>query len=170
MTLEFLEQYGGHYHAAGLTLKKENLDAFALKFEKVARQTLSPEMLIEEQIVDLELSFNQIFTPEENRLKVPRLKRILKQFEPHGPGNMKPVFYSKNVFSTDVRILKDAHLKLSLTQPDSDVILEGIGFNMADKADIVAAGVPFEVVYTLEINRWNDRERLQLNIKDVREV
>lgn len=167
---EFLEQFGGHFHAAGLTLKEENLDAFALKFEEVAKANLSPEMLIEEQIVDLELSFDQIFTREENRLKIPRLKRILKQFEPHGPGNMKPVFLSKNVFSTEMRVLKEAHLKMSMTQPNTDVIMEGIGFNMAEKADIVAAGVPFDVVYTLEINRWNDRERLQLNIKDVREA
>lgn len=165
----FLEQFGGHFYAAGLTMKEENLDAFALKFEEVAKANLTPEMLVEEQVVDLELSFDQIFSQEENRLKIPKLKRILRQFEPHGPGNMKPVFLSKNVFSTDLRVLKDAHLKLSMTQPSSDVIMEGIGFNMAEKADIVAAGIPFDVVYTLEINRWNDRERLQLNIKDVRE-
>lgn len=164
-----LEQFGGHFHAAGLTIKEENLDAFALLFESVASEALSPEMLVEEQVVDLELSFNQIFAPEENRLQIPRLKRILKQFEPHGPGNMKPVFLSKNVFSTELRILKDAHLKIAMTQPNSDVILEGIGFNLAEKADLVASGVPFDVVYTLEINRWNDRERLQLNIKDIRE-
>ena len=127
-------------------------------------------MLVEEQVVDLELSFEQIFKPEENRLQIPRLKRILRQFEPHGPGNMKPVFLSRNVFSTELRVLKEAHLKMSMTQPNSDLIMEGIGFNMAEKADLVASGVPFDVVYTLEINRWNDRERLQLNIKDVREA
>jgi len=167
---ELLEQFGGHYHAAGLTLKEENLEAFTLLFEQKAQEVLRPEMMVEEQVIDLELSFNEIFTPEENRLKIPKLKRILKQFEPHGPGNMKPVFISKNVFSTEVRVLKDTHIKLSMTQPDSDVILEGIGFNLASKADVVAAGMPFDVVYTLEINRWNDRERLQLNIKDFREA
>lgn len=166
---ELLEQFGGHFHAAGLTMKEEHLDAFEQKFEEVTRKQMTPEILIEEQIVDIELFFDQVFHPEENRLKIPKLKRILRQFEPHGPGNMKPVFISKNVFSTDLRVLKEAHLKLSLTQPNTDVILEGIGFNLAHKADIVAAGVPFDVVYTLEINRWNDRERLQLNIKDVRE-
>lgn len=167
---ELLEQFGGHYHAAGLTLQEENLDAFALRFEAVAREMIAPEMLVEQQDVDIELRFNEIYTLEENRLKIPKLKRILRQFEPHGPGNMKPVFVSRNVFSTDMRLLKDTHLKLAMTQPNCDVILEGIGFNMADKADIVASGVPFDVVYTLEINRWNDRERLQLNIKDVREA
>jgi len=125
---------------------------------------------VEEQIIDIELSFSQIFQKDENRIKVPKLKRIIKQFEPHGPENMKPVFISKNVFSTDVLLLKEAHLKLSMTQPNNDVVIEGIGFNMADKKDIVASGLPFDVVYTLEINRWRDRETVQLNIKDIRET
>ena len=164
-----LEEYGGHMYAAGLTLKPENLEAFMQAFEKVAEKTIPKEDLIPEQEIDIQLEFNQIFGPQENRLKIPRLKRILKQFEPHGPGNMKPVFISKNVFSTDVRLLKDVHIKLSMTQPQHDVVIDGIGFNQGEKMDVVAAGVPFDVVYTLEINAWRDRETLQLNIKDVRE-
>tara|TARA_R110002072_G_scaffold303031_1_gene491519 strand:- start:17828 stop:19552 length:1725 start_codon:yes stop_codon:yes gene_type:complete len=167
---DLLEQFGGHTFAAGMTLKPENLDAFKVKFEQVASESLSKELMVEEQIIDIELSFNQIFSPEENRMKVPRLKRIISQFEPHGPENMKPVFISKNVYSTDVRVLKDTHLKLSMTQPEFDVIIEGIGFNMADKKDIVSSGMPFDIVYTLEINRWRDRETVQMNIKDIREV
>ena len=49
-------------------------------------------------------------------------------------------------------------------------IPSGIGFNQGEKIDVVATGIPFDVVYTLEINRWNNKESLQLNIKDVREV
>ncbi len=101
-------------------------------------------------------------------MKIPRLKRILNQLEPHGPGNMKPVFISKNVFSKDIRILKDEHLKLTLTQSTSDVVLEAIGFSMAEKIDLVANGIPFDILYTLETNTWNNRETLQLNIKDIR--
>ena len=165
----YLEQFGGHTFAAGMTLLPENLEEFKKQFEKVASETLTKELMVEEQIIDIELAFNQIFGPEENRMKVPRLKRIISQFEPHGPENMKPVFISKNVYSTDVRVLKDAHLKLTMTQPQFDVAIEGIGFNMADKKDIVASGLPFDVVYTLETNRWRDRETVQMNIKDIRE-
>ena len=165
---EFLEQFGGHTFAAGLTMKPESLEPFKKKFEQVASNVLTPELMVEEQIVDIELSFDQIFQKEENRMKVPKLKRIIKQFEPHGPENMKPVFISKNVFSTDVRVLKDAHLKLSMTQPENDVVIEGIGFNLAEKKDIVASGLPFDVVYTLEINKWRERETVRLNIKDIR--
>ena len=167
---EHLEQFGGHMYAAGMTLKRENLEPFMEAFEAYAKENLTLEMLIEEQEVDVELGFNQIFSSEENRMKIPKLKRILSQFEPHGPGNMKPVFISKNVFSTDMRLLKEAHIKLSMTQPEHDVVIEGIGFNQSESANIVAAGMPFDVVYTLESNKWMDRETLQLNIKDVRET
>lgn len=167
---EHLEQFGGHKYAAGMTLKRANLEPFVEAFETYAEANLTVEMLIEEQEVDIEMGFNQIFSSEENRMKIPKLKRILSQFEPHGPGNMKPVFISKNVFSTDMRLLKEAHIKLSMTQPEHDVVIEGIGFNQSESANIVAAGMPFDVVYTLESNKWMDRETLQLNIKDVRET
>lgn len=165
---ELLEQFGGHMYAAGLTLKHENLAAFSTRFEEVVQRSLAKELRIEEQIVDLELTFDQLFQPEENRMKLPKLKRILKQLEPHGPGNMKPVFVSRNVFATDIRVLKEAHLKLQVVQPPHDLVVEAIGFNMADKIDEVAAGIPFDMVYTLESNRWNGKETLQMNIKDVR--
>lgn len=164
-----LEQYGGHKYAAGMTMKKENVGAFKKAFEAEVEKRIPKELLVEEVSVDMELDFDQIFGPEENRLKIPRLKRILNQFEPHGPGNMKPVFLSKNVYATDIRLLKDAHLKMSMVQPDNDVVLEGIGFFLGHKMDDVASGIPFDLVYTLEVNRWKDRETLQLNIKDIRE-
>lgn len=167
---DLLEEFGGHKYAAGLSLKKENLELFKNRFEKTVKDKITKELLVPEQKIDLNLSFNQIFTQEENRLQIPRLKRILNQFEPHGPGNMKPVFTSNNVFTTDARVLKEAHLKLSMTQPESDLIIDGIAFNMAEKMDAVASGLPFQVAYTLESNKWNGKETLQLNIKDIREM
>ena len=165
-----LEQFGGHTHAAGMTMALENVTAFQEHFEKVVRESITIEDETPEQEVDIEIDFNEIFTNGENRMKIPRIKRILEQFEPHGPGNMKPVFLAKNVYSTDVRLLKYVHLKLSTTQPNSDVVIEGIGFNLGDKIDDVAAGVPFDLVFTMESNKWNNRETLQLNIKDIRSV
>ncbi|NVK64568.1 MAG: single-stranded-DNA-specific exonuclease RecJ [Flavobacteriales bacterium] len=165
---DLLEKFGGHKYAAGLTMKEENVHEFMSAFEAAVSESIDPKLLIPEEKIDLELSFDDVFRKEENRMKIPRLKRILRQFEPHGPGNMKPVFVSTNVFSTNLRVLKDAHLKLSVTQPESDVVLEAIAFNQADKEEDVASGIPFDVAYTLEINRWQDRETLQLNVKDIR--
>lgn len=163
-----LEQFGGHTHAAGMTLPLENVELFIDHFEEVVREMMTPEDMAPEQAVDLKLSFKEIFTSGENRMKLPRLKRILEQFEPHGPGNMKPVFLAENVYAADMRILKGEHLKLAVVQPDSDVALEAIGFGMAEKQDEVASGLPFDMVFTLETNRWNGKEILQLNIKDIR--
>ena len=163
-----LEQFGGHTHAAGMTLALENVDDFRREFDKVVNELITLEDATPEQEIDLEISFDQIFQPGENRMKLPRLKRILDQFEPHGPGNMKPVFLVRNVYATDQRILKDEHLKLKVVQPNSDVALDAIGFNLADKADLTASGVPFDLAFTLETNRWQERETVQLNIKDIR--
>ena len=165
---DLLDQFGGHKHAAGITLTLDNLAKFQERFEHVVSQSIASEDLAPEENVDIEITFEEIFTKDENRLKIPRLKRILNQLEPHGPGNMKPVFISTNVFTTDVRLLKDEHLKLSMTQPNSDIVLEGIAFKMADKMELVASGLPFDVLYTLETNVWKEKETLQLNIKDIR--
>lgn len=163
-----LDQFGGHTHAAGMTLSLENVPAFQKLFEQTVLESINLNDETPEQEVDLELNFNEVFTENENRMKIPRIKRILEQFEPHGPGNMKPVFIAKNVFSTDVRILKDAHIKISMVQPSHDVVLEGIGFNLANKMNEIAAGIPFDIVFTMETNKWKDKETLQLNVKDIR--
>lgn len=163
-----LVQYGGHTHAAGLTMELDKIDEFIDTFEKVVQELLQVEDESPEEIVEMEISFDQIFTEGENRMKVPRLKRILNRFEPHGPGNMKPVFLSKNVFVTDCKVLKEKHLKLSLIQPDNDVRMEAIGFNMIDKYEEIGSGIPFEMLYTIETNKWQERETIQLNLKDLR--
>ncbi|HLU88032.1 MAG TPA: single-stranded-DNA-specific exonuclease RecJ [Taishania sp.] len=165
-----LEQFGGHAYAAGLTLRKENFIEFRSTFEKVIAETLSIEEQFPIEYVDLELDFDQIFEKEENRTKVPKLKRILNRMEPFGPGNMNPVFYTKNVFSEQVKILKDKHLKLVVIQPGSDVKIDAIGFNLAHKHLEVASGVAFEMIYSIETNVWNNKTTLQLNIKDLREM
>lgn len=165
-----LEQFGGHTHAAGLTLRQENLEEFKELFDKKVAEMLPKEMRVEEQVIDLTISFEEIFRSSEDRMKLPELMKRLQRFEPHGPGNMRPVFSSDNVLSRDLRVLKDKHLKLQIFQPDSDVVLDAIGFNLADKEDSVTYGMPYDVVYTMEVNRWQNREMLQLNIKDVRDT
>jgi single-stranded-DNA-specific exonuclease len=165
---DLLEQFGGHAFAAGMTLPLENVEAFRDRFEKVVNELLLPEMSVAEQTIDLDLAFSEIFLAGEKFGQIPKLKRILNQLEPHGPGNMKPVFVTRNVFAQQARLLKDVHLKVVLEQPGSSATIEGIGFNMPDKYELVQSGEPFDVLYTLETNRWNDRETLQLNIKDIR--
>lgn len=163
-----LLQFGGHAHAAGMTLNIEDIPAFQQKFEEVVKSSITHNEAQPIQSIDMELDLDELFEPDENRMKIPKLKRQIDAFEPYGPGNMKPVFISRNVFAVASRVLKDEHLKLTLTQADGSVVIDGIGFGLADKEEFVAAGVAFDVAYTLETNTWNGRSTLQLNIKDIR--
>ena len=167
---DLLDRYGGHKYAAGLTISKDNLHAFIERFEKFVATHTTVELFNPQLTIDIEINFDQIFKEGEDRMKVPRLKRILSRFEPHGPGNMSPVFISSNVYTTEMRVLKEKHLKLNVTQPKSDVVLAAIGFNLFEKADLVSSGIPFDLAYTIDVNKWNGKETIQLNIKDIREI
>ncbi len=165
---EYLEQFGGHAFAAGMTLAPENLDSFKVKFEEVVQNSLSTSEMVPEQSIDYDLSFTEIFSKNENIYEIPKIKRILNQLEPHGPGNMKPIFKSSNVFVEDVRVLKDVHLKLVFTQPNTGIEIQAIGFNLVDKIDLINSGKPLDILYTLETNSWNGKDSLQMNVKDIR--
>jgi single-stranded-DNA-specific exonuclease len=164
----YLEQFGGHAFAAGMTLEESNLEAFKNKFEEVVQKSLSNADMQAEQTIDYKLSFTEIFTKNENIYEIPKIKRVLNQLEPHGPLNMKPVFVSENVYVEDVRVLKDLHLKLVLSQPNTGIEIPAIAFNLVEKLDLVNSNEPLDILYTLETNLWNGKESLQLNIKDIR--
>jgi single-stranded-DNA-specific exonuclease len=167
---DLLEKFGGHTHAAGLTIRKENIKSFQERFEEVVTASIKMEDLSPFEHVDKEIHFIDIFKTNEPLQSLPRLKRVLDQLEPHGPGNMKPVFLTKNVYSVAAKVLKEKHLKLTLTQPNCNFSIEAIGFNLADKLDLIASGMPADIIYTLESNTWHGKTTLQLNVKDIRET
>lgn len=158
-----LEQYGGHAMAAGLHIKSENLTAFHNAFEE-AVATATADMVVEERIeISAELRFEDITTG---------FYKILKQFAPFGPGNMRPVFLTRGVVNAGYTKKVGAdqtHLKVHLMQgAGSSPQFWGIGFGMAEHADELMSGTTFDVVYCLEENEWNGKRSLQLNIKDLR--
>ena len=107
---EYLENYGGHMYAAGLTLKKENLIPFEDKFEKVVAEKITEDILTPVVQIDTYLDFKQI---------TPKFFRILKQFQPFGPGNQSPVFITENVYDNgNGRLVGsgNGHMKLELIQ------------------------------------------------------
>ncbi len=166
---DLLEQFGGHKHAAGLSIKPENLEKFRMKFEEVVSSSISITDKNPVQQVDISIELNEIHKGESPN-EIPRLKKMIEALEPHGPGNMKPVFHTSNLFTTDSKILKDLHLKLKVVQPNSRLQYDAIGFNMSKKESEAASGIPFEMAYTLETNEFNGRKSIQLNIKDLREM
>lgn len=159
---EYVEQFGGHKYAAGLTLKKENLKAFTAKFEEVVSSTIQDEMLTPQISIDAELNISEIDQ---------KLYRILRQMAPFGPGNMSPVFMSKEVVDRGYgrKIGQEqTHLKLSVTDVDRSQFLDSIGFGMADKFELIKDGQQFDIAYALEENEWNGNVNLQLRLKDIR--
>jgi single-stranded-DNA-specific exonuclease len=155
---DLLETYGGHFYAAGLTMKPENVNAFCDRFEEVVTQTITEEMRTPEIVIDAEIHFADI---------TPAFYNILSQMEPYGPENMRPVFVARRVYNTGYsRVVKDTHIKFSLRQYDK--VMDGIGFNMADKFDLLISGGPVDVVFTIDENEWNGDKRLQLKVIDVK--
>jgi single-stranded-DNA-specific exonuclease len=153
-----LENYGGHYFAAGMTMQLHQVDAFIAAFEKQVANTIDPAILIPEISIDAELQLSDI---------TPALLNLINQFEPFGPNNLRPVFISKGVQDDKgySRIVKDAHLKFSIQQ--NGARMEGIGFNLADKIGIVKDGL-FDVVYTIDQNDFNGKSRLQIKVLDLK--
>ncbi len=160
---DLLEQFGGHKYAAGLTMKLENLGAFIQKFEEVVAEQIDPELLIPQISIDAKLELNQIND---------KFYQILKQFAPTGPGNMRPVFMSENVFltSNSRKIGGDqTHLRLEVFQEENPAIkFNCIAFGMAHILDELDEGIPFSIVYNIEENHWNGNTTLQLHIKDTK--
>lgn len=165
-----LTQFGGHQHAAGLTMPLENVDAFREAFDQYVQQNLEVSEEIPELGIDLEIRLHQLFNAGESVAQVPRVMRMLERMEPFGPGNDKPVFCVRSVYARSYRILKEAHLRVEIMDPATGIVLPAIGFNLADKADLVAAGCAFDCAFTLETNTWNDKTTLQLQIRDLRET
>lgn len=154
---EYLTTYGGHFAAAGLSMLPENVGAFAKKFEEVVSNTIDPNLLIPEIIIDAEIDFAGIS---------PKFHNILKQMEPFGPLNMHPVFISKNLINNGSKLVKEKHVRFILKQNNTS--FTGIGFNMADKISIVESNKPLDVVYTIDENEWNGNKNLQLKVVDVK--
>jgi single-stranded-DNA-specific exonuclease len=165
---DHLTQFGGHHYAAGLTMPKENLKAFRLAFDQEVKQRLNGSALEALQPIDMNIDLNDIQTVWNGKL--PRIKKILDAFEPFGPGNMKPVFCTKELYATDARILKEKHLKLRVVQTDSKLAFDAIGFNLAEKEAFTLKGMSFEMAYTLETNEFNGKTNLQFNMKDIRAI
>jgi len=158
---EHIEQFGGHMYAAGLTLKQEQYPLFRQKFEEVVQQTIHPDLLTPEISIDAEIDFDDI---------TPKFHRLLKQFEPFGPGNMSPVFMTRNIKDTGYGKAigsDETHLRLFVRQGETGGYA-AIGFGLAKKKDLACGGEYFDAAYSIDENEWNGQVSLQLRLRDIR--
>ncbi|TXH22901.1 MAG: single-stranded-DNA-specific exonuclease RecJ [Chitinophagaceae bacterium] len=155
---DLLIAYGGHFAAAGLTLHKNNIDAFREKFEKVVSSTIEDHYLVPEIKIDALISLSEI---------TPAFYKILKQMAPFGPENMTPIFIAKSVRDTGFsRIVKENHIRFVIEQNGTQIV--GIGFNMAHKFSIIDDNSLFDIIFKIEENEWNGQTSLQLKVEDIR--
>ena len=153
---EHLIGYGGHFAAAGLTLEIDKIDAFRNKFEEIVAATIHPELLVPEFVIDAEIGFTDIQWSFYN---------IIRQMEPFGPENLRPVFVAKKVWNTGYsKIVKEEHIRFSLKQ--NNIVFTGIGFKMAEKFHLLQN--PIDIVFKIEENEWNGNKTLQLRVIDLR--
>ncbi|MDN5201663.1 single-stranded-DNA-specific exonuclease RecJ [Fulvivirgaceae bacterium BMA10] len=157
---DLLDQYGGHRYAAGLTLELENVAAFQKKFQEVVARNIKEEQLIPTIEIDQKIGFSQINY---------RFYNILKQMNPFGPENMRPVFATHNVYAVNrPKIMKEQHLKFMVAEENSENQIEAIGFGFAEYFDLINSGMRFKIAYTIEENNFMSNRYLQLYLKDIK--
>lgn len=158
---EHLIQFGGHQYAAGLSLKPENYKAFKQSFEEEVKRTIAPELLKNRIEIDLEIPLS---------LVTEKFLATLNRFSPYGPQNLTPVFASKGVIDKGSKQIGKGkeHLKLLISEQGSLTQYEAVAFFMGDKLAEVQRKQPFNIVYTIEENIWQNKRSIQLMIKDIR--
>lgn len=153
---EYVIQFGGHKYAAGLSIKLEHFENFSDKFETIVKNNLT------ERNTTPEITYDAVINLSDINMK---FYGLLDQFRPFGPGNMAPVFRTNNLKDTgQSRVVKEKHLKISAIQNQTRI--DGIGFGMETAKEYLRK--PFDVCYSIELNKYNGNESLQLKIKDIK--
>jgi single-stranded-DNA-specific exonuclease len=152
-----LEGFGGHAAAAGMTIREENLDRFRERINEIAHEKITPDDLVPKVTADAQVRLSDL---------TPKFFSILKQMEPFGPGNMRPVFVCRDVKNKyGPRIVGNNHLKM--TVKDGACAMDAVAFNFGDRLADVSAAEAFTLAFSLDENEWNGRRTLQMKVKGV---
>jgi single-stranded-DNA-specific exonuclease len=156
---DLLIRFGGHRAAAGVTVATKHMPEFQARFNEVARARLTPDDLVPEVKVDLDIALSEA---------TPDLEALLRHFEPFGMGNATPVLAASGVrLAGPPRVLRNGHLKLRIAA--DGVELDAIGWGMGHIAQSLSTTAPIDVAFRLERDEWNGESRLQARLADVRE-
>jgi single-stranded-DNA-specific exonuclease len=154
---DLLVEYGGHARAAGFSVRKENLDALRDRLARLASEKLKGIELLPRLVIDAEIPLDELGWDAW---------QTLQKLAPFGAANPSPVFMSRGVRVIEARTMGDdrAHLRLKLKGGATS--WKTVGFGMG--AELPAAGDKLDIVYGLEVDRWNGEESLRLNLADFR--
>ena len=158
---ELLIHFGGHQAAAGLAIELDKVQEFKDKFNKIVRESITAEDLFPEVMIDAKIKLSEI---------TPKFLRILDQFSPFGPENMRPVFLSEEVeISNNAKLVGNNHLIVCFKQNGNDKIFDSIGFNMREYLDLLLdKKLKVDIVYTIDKAIRDGRTYPQLRLKDLR--
>ena len=154
---ELLVRYGGHAAAAGFTVTNSNLESLQQRLRQIATHQLEGLELLPTLSIDAEVDLSEMNWATH---------ALLEQLEPFGYANPTPVFLSREVTVRDARVVGECHLKMTLS--DGRAVWDAIAFRQGGWAGKLPRQI--DVVYSLEVNEWNEEKRLQLNVKDLRPV
>ena len=155
-TSEYLEKFGGHEMAVGLTLKEANYDSFKKEFEKLVEESNVAEFV---PIINIDGQLQSKDIKKE-------IAKEISILEPFGEANKMPLILFKNLKIDSIRALSEGkHLKLTLKNENQWI--DAIGFNLGSLSDEYQLGDKIDVVGTLEINEYNNNEYVQINMKDI---
>ncbi len=169
---DLLARFGGHPFAAGLSLEISRLPALRERFDQAVGKVVTAETLLPAIHVDAPLRLHEIDR---------RFLAVLKQFEPFGPQNDRPVFQANGLLPVWAprKVGKDGqHLKFTVRQQPQEgqsgavASMDAIGFGMGSRYDMLeqcrSEQQPFDMLFSLKENTWGGRTETQLQVKDVR--
>ncbi len=157
---DLLLSFGGHTMAAGMSIDPANLEAFEQRFQEVAMDQVTEEMMRPRLKIESIIEFSDINS---------QLMETLRRLAPYGPGNMRPMFASQNLEVIGYprpKIVGKNHLKFKVRQ--GRTVLDAIGFGMAESLELLYSKKALEMAYILAENEWQGRKTIQLELKDIR--
>ena len=156
-TSQYLEKYGGHEMAVGLSLLKSNFESFKEAFQKYAEESNIKDII---PIINID----KLITEKDLNIKA---VKELEKLEPFGEANKSPLIAYKNLKIDSIRVLTEGkHMKLTLKTENNNIIT-AMGFNMGYRAEEFLIGDRVDIVGALEINSFNEMENIQFNLKDI---
>ncbi|MBA4251468.1 MAG: single-stranded-DNA-specific exonuclease RecJ [Chlorobiaceae bacterium] len=157
---DLLLHFGGHEAAAGVAVEIKNLEEFKTKFNEVVKSRLLDKDKLYEIIIDSKIRLTEIDA---------KFIRIMDQFSPFGPGNLRPTFLAENVTASSYRIVGNNHLLMLLRQEDSNKNFDAIGFDLGRFAKSLNGNkTTFDVVFSIDKMSREGKVFPQLRIKDIK--
>jgi len=156
---KYLEYFGGHAMAAGLTIKANNIGVFQQHFEDFVKKMSRPEHFVPTVSVDTELEFDDISD---------KLTDELESLQPFGEGNPEPLFMAKNIKVSSSKIVGKNHRRMILRQNSgskSGKVFNAMHFNI--DPEIPLKENYDQIIFRLKWNRWNGKKIAQLIIEDM---